>query len=129
MAQAPHVPTAETRAQATRLSALGIPQADIATLVGVSLPTLHKHYRAELDAGMAEANATVAGRLFAMTETNVAAAIFWTKVRMGWSERHRVEVTGAGGGPVGHRHVVEAEQAVGALLAQLAAAKSGDGAG
>lgn len=83
MPRPPHCPTETTRATAKKLSALGVPQEDIAALVGVSLPTLHKRYRAELDAGMAQANAVVAERLFKLTEHNVATAIFWMKVRCG----------------------------------------------
>jgi hypothetical protein len=119
----PHEPTAETRAEVATLSGQGLPHIDIARLIGITVPTLHKYYREDLDRGMALANATVSGRLFAMTEHNVAAAIFWSKARMGWSEKQQVEVTGANGGPV--QHTVDASAAVGALMAQLAAAKSG----
>lgn len=88
MSQAPHEPTDETRKLAKTLSGLGVPQDDIATLIGVSKPTLHKHYREDLDKGMAEANAKVAGSLFNQaTNGNTAAAIFWMKSRAGWTEK------------------------------------------
>jgi hypothetical protein len=123
MSRPPHRPTPETRQQATQLSGQGVPQPDIAKLLKITLPTLHKHYRNELDLGMARANAVVAGRLFRLTETNVAAAIFWMKARAGWREKHEVEVTGKAGGPV--QHSVDAVGAVGALMEQLAATKAG----
>lgn len=101
MSQAPHEPTEETRKLAKTLSGLGVPQDDIATIVGVSKPTLHKHYREDLDKGMAEANAKVAESLFRQaTSGNTSAAIFWMKARANWSEKIINEQTGPNGGPV-----------------------------
>ena len=95
MPQAPHEPTDESKTMARTLSGLGVPQGDIATLLGVSKPTLHKHYREELDKGMAEANAKVAQSLFKQaTGGNITAAIFWLKCRAGWKEKHEVEHSG-----------------------------------
>ena len=89
------------RAQVKALAAFGTPQEDIARMIGTSEPTLRKHFRHELDVAMAEANAKVASSLFKMaTSGNVAAAIFWSKARMGWRETTRTEVTGENGGPV-----------------------------
>lgn len=106
MSQAPHEPTEETRKMAKTLSGLGVPQDDIATLIGVSKPTLHKHYREELDKGMAEANAKVAGSLFNQAVGgNTSAAIFWMKARANWSEKIITETSGPNGGP--QRHVFE----------------------
>lgn len=116
----PHEPTETTRKLAETLSGLGVPQEEIARQLAISLPTLHRHYRAELDAGMAKANAVVARRLYDLTKTNASAAIFWLKIRAGWSERQQIEISGKDGGPI----QVEAVQAVGNLLANLAAAKA-----
>lgn len=123
MAQQPHEATAERRVQVKALASVGVRQEDIAAKLGVTLPTLHKYYRGELDEGMADANETVVRRLFNMTETNVAAAIFWSKVRMGWSERHQVELSGRDGGPI-RTQTVEAEAAVQKLMEKLAADKA-----
>lgn len=84
-----HEPTAETRKTVQDYSAVGIPQDDIALSLGIDKKTLAKHYKSELKLGAIKANATVAGRLFAMTKTVPAAAIFWTKTRMGWREKER----------------------------------------
>jgi len=82
-----HVPTPELRQQVETMSAYGIPEADIGRVIGISLPTLHKHYCNELDIGHVKANAQVAGFLFnAAKKGNVTAQIFWLKVRAGWSE-------------------------------------------
>jgi hypothetical protein len=47
------------------LAGLGMPQDDIARLIGCSPKTLRKRFRDELDRGVAEANAVVSGSLFA----------------------------------------------------------------
>jgi len=85
-----HIPTAEQRRQVEAMSAYGIPELDIARVIGVDRMTLRKHYRDELDLGHVKANAKVADNLFKIaTGTGreaVTAAIFWLKVRAGWSE-------------------------------------------
>ena len=43
------------------MAAYGIPEIDIAMVVGVDAKTLRKHYRDELDMGETKANAQVAG--------------------------------------------------------------------
>ena len=130
MARPQHQPTETTRAKVRELSGRGLAQADIGRLVGLSVPTLHRHYRDELDSGMAEANSTVAGHLYRMAETVPAAAIFWLKCRAGWKEKAAIELTGEDGAPVAHHHTLSAESAIGALLEQLAASKAtGEGQG
>lgn len=99
--QKPHKPTPETRRLAKTLSGLGVPQEHICFMLKISMPTLHKHYRDDLDEGMAEANAKIAETLFKQAlNGNTTAAIFWAKSRMGWREKTDLEITGAGGGPV-----------------------------
>lgn len=83
-------PTDKERAQVKMLAAFGVTEADISKLVGISPPTLRKHFATELEMGHVEANAKVAQSLFKMatnpTKPNVAAAIFWLKVRAGWRD-------------------------------------------
>ena len=78
-----HEPTDETRARVRSLVAVGVPQDDVAKILGVSAPTLRKHYREQLNVAKAEANAKVAGALFRIATTpgtqQVTAAIFWLK--------------------------------------------------
>lgn len=97
-----HIPDERSRKTVRAMSGFGIPEHQIARYLEISDNTLRKHYRRELDMGMIEANAKVAESLFkkATGDGNgaVAAAIFWTKVRLGWSER--LELTGANGGPI-----------------------------
>lgn len=88
-------PDDKTRAQVKMLAAMGVPDYDIAKVVGVSGPTLRKHFMAELETGHITANAQVAQSLFNQAtnkeKPNVAAAIFWLKCRAQWREDGREE--------------------------------------
>src|SRR5437899_6784155 len=67
---------------------LGVPQDDIAKIIGCAPKTLRKRFREELDRGVAEANATISGFLFAAGKAgNITAMIFWLKTRAHWRER------------------------------------------
>ncbi len=72
------------------MAAYGIPQDEIARVVGITKPTLEKHYRPELDRAETEANAKVAESLFRKATGDgsqaVTAAIFWLKTRARWKE-------------------------------------------
>ena len=72
------------------MAGYGVPEADIAGVVGVSPKTLRKHYRGELDHGHVKANAKVAENLYRKATGEgreaVIAAIFWLKTRAGWKE-------------------------------------------
>lgn len=72
------------------MAAYGIPQPDIAAVVGCDDKTLRKHFRQELDTAATQANARVAGALFKKATgdgpSSVTAAIFWLKARAGWQE-------------------------------------------
>ena len=77
------------------MAGLGLPQDQIALLLEVDPTTLRKHFRDDLDRGMAEANVKIAQSLFnmAITGGSVAAAIFWMKARAGWREKHDLTVS------------------------------------
>ena len=79
-------PTDEQRRQVLMMTGFGIIQDDIATSLNITKPTLHKHFRRELDTGMIEANVRVAKALYenATRHNNTTAQIWWTKARMGW---------------------------------------------
>jgi hypothetical protein len=85
-----HQPTAEQRKSVEAMAGYGIPHADIARVIGIEAKALQRHYRDELDLGQSKANTRVADNLFKIaTGTGreaVTAAIFWLKVRAGWSE-------------------------------------------
>jgi hypothetical protein len=95
MSRQKHSPTDEARRQVEAMAGYGVPQEDIALVIGVDAKTLRLHYRAELDTGAIKANAQVAQTLFKQATTgNTAAAIFWLKARAGWREKHEVEHSG-----------------------------------
>ena len=78
----------DTRREKVRhLAGLGVPQHDIAKIIGCAAKTLRRHFRDELDRGVAEANATISGSLFGAAKGgNVTAQIFWLKTRARWRE-------------------------------------------
>ena len=64
MARPVWTPTDAQRRQAETMAAYGIPEADIARVLGVSKSTLRKHCGTELDTGATRANSKVADFLF-----------------------------------------------------------------
>ena len=94
-----HRPTDKTRQQAQSASGLGLPQDQIAALIGIAPDTLRKHYELELGLGKAQASAAVAKTLFnkATVGQDTTAMIWWTKAQMRWSETVRQELTGKDG--------------------------------
>lgn len=68
----------------------GLPQDDIARLVGISSPVLRRLYRKELDNGVAVANLKVGQKLYDQCMAgDVTAMIFWAKTRMGWHQTQK----------------------------------------
>lgn len=86
-----HKPSPNTRKQVEAMASYGVPEADIARVIGIDAKTLRKHYAEELDTGHIKANALVAQNLFTIARGKgreaVTAAIFWLKVRAGWREQ------------------------------------------
>ena len=100
MARKAFVVTDATREKVRYLAGVGVPQDDIAKIIGCAPKTLRKRLRDELDRGVAEANATISGYLFAAAKAgNIAAIIFWLKTRAHWRERNATDepVPGADG--------------------------------
>lgn len=87
MARKPFATDDAMRRKVQELAGLGVPQEDISRIIGCAAKTLRKQFRDELDRGMAEANAAVAGYLFAAAKAgNIIAQIFWLKSRARWRE-------------------------------------------
>ena len=92
MARTAFVVNDALREKVRHLAGLGVPQDDIAKIVGCAPKTLRKRFRDELDRGVAEANATISGFLFAAAKAgNITAMIFWLKTRAHWRERSAAE--------------------------------------
>jgi hypothetical protein len=80
-----HEPTKVDRDTVKVMVAGGIIQADIARSKGISLPTLRKHYRAELDNGKTELDTMVVVEHVKLIKKGDFAAIkWWQQSRMGW---------------------------------------------
>ena len=86
----PHVPTKETQDLVESLSGFGIPQEEISKLIGIDPKTLRLHYVDQIELSGIKATAKVAANLFSMAcrpnREGLQAAIFWLRVRAGWSE-------------------------------------------
>lgn len=96
-----HKPTEETRRLIKQLSAVGTRHVDMAQKLDITHDTLVKHYKAEIEEGRIDANASIAQTLFQQAkEGNTTAAIFWLKTRAGWKETNGLEVTGQDGAPL-----------------------------
>src|SRR5271155_5674151 len=88
MARRAFVVNEAVREQVRHLAGVGVRQDDIARIIGCAPKTLRKRCREDLDRGVAEANATVSGYLFAAARAgNVTAQIFWLKTRAHWREK------------------------------------------
>ena len=96
-----HVPTDKTREQVLSASGLGLPQVQIAALIGISDVTLRKHYEKELAVGKATASAQIAKSLYNKAVAgDTTAAIWWTKAQMGWGETNTTRVGNIDGTPL-----------------------------
>jgi hypothetical protein len=100
-------PTVEDRKRVETLSGMGLRHDEIRILVPdkngkpITLNTLYKYFRKELDRGKARASSSIANALYRKAQAgDVAAQIFWLKAQCGWSEKHRVELTGKDGAPI-----------------------------
>ncbi len=104
MAHPSHQPLPALRRQVEAMAGYGVPEIDIARVVGIDPKTLRKHYRDELDTGHVKANAKVAENLYHKATGEgreaVTAAIFWLKTRAGWKETSVQEVGGRDGQPI-----------------------------
>jgi hypothetical protein len=92
-----HQPDLVNRRQVEALAGYGVPETEIAGVLGIDPKTLRKHYRDELDHGHTKANARIAESLFRKAlgdgPQSVTAAIFWLKTRARWKETSVTEVT------------------------------------
>ncbi len=78
----------EQIAKAVKLHTMvGTPQPTLAKVLGMSTETLTKYYREELDTAKAQANASIAGRLYNKAmDGDTTAMIFWLKTQARWRE-------------------------------------------
>ena len=83
----PHKPTDATRQTVSLHATVGTRQEVIAEILGISVDSLQRHYRSELDTSREKANASVGGALFKKAMSgDTASMIFWLKTRARWRE-------------------------------------------
>lgn len=83
----------ETRRMVESMAGFGVPQVDIAALVGtgISVDALTRHFRRELDQGKAKANAKIGQTLFQKAiGGDTASLIWWSKAQMRWRDHDAV---------------------------------------
>lgn len=110
-------PSKEQRAIVKQLAAFGVPHVNICEMVvgagnpPIDVKTLKKHFAYELDNGLHEAVAKVAGSLFKNAlDGNITAQIFYLKTRGGWRETPTaLELSGKDGTPIATREVTKPE--------------------
>lgn len=96
-----HEPSNDSRNKVEAMSAIGIPQEDIARVIGICVDTLAKHYREELDTATTKANTQIGGALFKKALSgDTASLIFWMKTRAGWKETSVQQIGGPNGEPL-----------------------------
>ncbi len=110
MARAAHAPDPVSRRQVEAMAGYGVPEHEIAGIVGIDAKTLRKHYRQELALGHTKANVKVAENLYRKAcgegRESVTAAIFWLKTRARWKETQVNEVGGIPGQPLEQVHAI-----------------------
>lgn len=117
----PHIATAENKKLVAAYMIAGLSQEQAARSLGISVDTLDKHYRHELDNAHADAVAGVGGTLLQRAMAgDTSSMIFYLKTRGRWSETQRLEHSGPAGGKI----EVEQSQTAASLLSALAAAKA-----
>ena len=104
MGRPSHKPDPILTRQVEAMAGYGVPEADIAGVIGIDPKTLRKYYRHQLDHGHVKANVKVAENLYRKATGEgreaVVAAIFWLKTRAGWKETSRHEVGGPDGSEI-----------------------------
>lgn len=89
-------PTDDERKTVSLMASVGIPHAGIALCIreeGIAQKTLIKHFSQELKTAAIQANTKIGGTIYqSAISGNMSAAIWWSRARMGWSEKKEVDV-------------------------------------
>jgi len=89
-----HHPTKWTRLKVRMLVIGGIPNDEIAKCMGISNPTLWKHYRQDIETGTAECIAMVTGKLMEKIRNgDNNSIIFFLRTRGRWNPKSEIEMT------------------------------------
>lgn len=88
-----HEVTQKSKGEVSALVSFGFNQDQIAAHLRISVDTLYRRYKEEIETSSIKANAQVAGCLFrkATVDKDLTAMIFWLKTRARWREKDREE--------------------------------------
>lgn len=101
----PKIITEESRAKVLHMRGMGLTMEQIGISLNMSVPTLRKYYRHEIETAEPKLLFDVANNLYNIATSPdhkgaVTAAMFWLERRGGWTKSSRVEMTGADGQPI-----------------------------
>ena len=86
------IPTKAEREEVARLISVGITQDQVAMVIGITKPTLEKHFRDELDTAMITAHGKIGKKIFALAMAgDKILLMFYAKTQMGWKETNVFE--------------------------------------
>lgn len=113
-------PTDDKRLLVKELSGVGIKQEQIASILKISDDTLRKYFKEELELGIADAHANMARAIYKKAiNGSEKLMMYYGNCQMGWSEKSKVEITGANGGPLNIDINVSSQEAIDRLLAGM----------
>jgi len=94
----PHEPTETTTSVVEALAMQGWPKVDIAEAIGISKPTLNKHYADILESAQVMANAQVVQTAFEMATSGASPSMtrYWLNCRTDWQPSENVDITSDG---------------------------------
>ena len=93
--------TPENIKQVELLSGLGVPQEQIASIIGCSVDTMVLYFKEQLVNGKAKANSQIGQMLFKKAlGGDTTALIFWAKTQMRFKETSVQEIGGIDGKPI-----------------------------
>ncbi len=94
----PWQPTDAERRLVEHYVSLGYTQDQCAALIGKCVDLLARECRDELDNGALKVNAKIGGKLFQKAmDGDTTALIWWSKTRMGWSEKMGIDLSATDG--------------------------------
>ena len=93
MGKPTHEPTEDDRFAVMRMCANGVPHERIAKMLGITRPTLRKHYKRELEFGKDMIEDKISSKLLkrGLDDDCVTSLIFYAKCRLKWNDRPALE--------------------------------------
>ena len=101
----PHVKTPNTAETVRLMIANGLSQEVVAKAMGISVDSLDRHYREEMDSAYAQTYGEIAANIVRQAKKDDFKAMdpakYWMNTRGKWVPANNVQVTGKDGAPLG----------------------------